>query len=51
MDNVSFGKKIGLGDGFNTNFTTENIFRLSKMVIVNNTLTQEEFQDMQSDLK
>ena len=51
MDNVSFGKKIGLGDGFNTNFTTENIFILSKMVIVNNTLTQEEFQDMQSDLK
>ena len=51
MDNVSFGKKIGLGDGFNTNFTTGNVFRLSKMVIVNNTLTQEEFQDMQSDLK
>lgn len=51
MDNVSFGKKIGLGDGFNTNFTTGNVFRLSKMVIVNNTLTQEEFQDMQLDLK
>ena len=23
MDNVSFGKKIGLGDGFNTNFTND----------------------------
>ena len=51
MDNVSFGKKLGLGDGFNINFATGNVFRFSKMVIVNNILTQEEFQDMQLDLK